>query len=143
MSHPTVNSIVNDPEIAKLNSEIKKILDTLTAYYRMVDNTASELDGIQYSMSYHEAELATAKEQYEEALHDACHNKRCASNLTSCADYLKCASDCHHNQEVLAKLQEQITEVTERKTKVQKLISNYEKQLELKESINNKIKYIY
>ena len=130
MSNTTVDSIVNDSEIAKLNSEIKKILDSLTSYYRIIDNTETDIEGVQNSIDYHEAELELAKAQYQTALCDACDNKKCASNLTSNAEYLKCAGECQQHQEAINRFKEQIKESIDRKERMTKMISNFEKQLQ-------------
>jgi len=51
MSNSMVDAILSDPEVAKLNLEIKKILDSLTAYYRVVDTSDEDIAGIENSIS--------------------------------------------------------------------------------------------
>ena len=102
------------------------------SYYRIIDGTEADISGIQNSMSYHEAEFEMSKEQYNCKLYDACNNKKCGEELTNDPEFLKCAGDCQQQQESISRFKEQIKESIDRKEKMTKMISNYEKQLELK-----------
>lgn len=137
----TVDAIIADSSITKLNQDIKKILDTLNAYNKISDQTEEEVEGLQNSINFEKAEMRKLEKEYKCMLDDCVCGKQTSKQAASNDALLLCGGAYEEKKTVIQKFEKQQEECRARKTKMDKLVANYEIQLEMKrEELAEKLK---
>lgn len=135
---------MNDEEISELNNEIISILNSLETHERSYNKIEEDISALKRSINWESGEYKRIEREYKCMLDKCICEKMTSKQAVSDNEFLRCCGEYEQHKRVMKRFDTDMNDILTRKQKLEKLIDNYNNQLEIKrEQLEKKLsKYL-